>query len=57
VSISQQLQDEAETNDEDNQSGVGGGMCTNGRDLYKKFEDLIAKDYIRIGGANSTNVS
>ena len=24
-------------------------MCTNGRDLYRKFEDLIAKDHIKIG--------
>ena len=28
-------------------------MCTNGKDLYKRFEDLIAKDHIRIGNNNS----
>lgn len=51
--------DEVETNEDDggvvhNQSGVQ-GMCTNGKDLYKRFEDLIAKDHIRIG--NNVNNS
>jgi hypothetical protein len=37
--------DDIETNEDD--GGVaatsGGGMCTNGKDLYKRFEDLIEK--------------
>ena len=49
--------DDIETNEDDggnvqSQAGVQ-GMCTNGKDLYKRFEDLIAKDHIRIGN-NST---
>lgn len=49
--------DDIETNEDDggnlqSQTGVQ-GMCTNGKDLYKRFEDLIAKDHIRIGN-NST---
>ena len=38
------IADDAETEDE---------VITNGKDLYKRFEDLIAKDHIRIGN-NST---
>ena len=44
-----------EENFEDNQTETTsqyneiGGMCVRGKDLYRKFEDLIAKDQIKIG--------
>ena len=55
--------DDIETNEDDggnssaanHTSGVQ-GMCTNGKDLYKRFEDLIAKDHIRIGNLNNSSV-
>ncbi len=40
---------DAETNEDEIMSAGGQGMCTNGRDLYKRFEDMIARDHIRIG--------
>jgi len=45
---------DAETNEDDALSAGGQGMCTNGKDLYRRFEDMIARDHIRIGNASRT---
>jgi hypothetical protein len=37
------IADDAETEDE---------VITNGKDLYKRFENLVSKDHINIGGSN-----
>lgn len=41
--------DEAETNEEDTAQA---GMCTNGRDLFRKFEELVARDQLKLGGSS-----
>ena len=46
---------DAETNEDDALSAGGQGMCTNGKDLYRRFEDMIARDHIRIGNASRTS--
>lgn len=38
------IADDAETEDE---------VITNGKDLYKRFENLVSKDHINIGGSNN----
>jgi hypothetical protein len=39
------IADDAETEDE---------VITNGKDLYKRFENLVSKDHINIGGNNTS---
>ena len=43
---------DAETNEDDALLAGGQGMCTNGKDLYRRFEDMIARDHIRIGNSS-----
>ena len=50
----QQIEDGIETNEDEASLGGGSssqvpGMITNAKDLYKKFEDMVAKDHIKIG--------
>ena len=40
------IADDAETEDE---------VITNGKDLYKRFENLVSKDHINIGGINNSS--
>ena len=47
------IEGDADTTEDDVMSAGGKGMCTNGKDLYRRFEDLIAKDHIRIGNNSS----
>ena len=51
--------DDIETNEDEGGLAVttGSGMCTNGKDLYKRFEDLIAKDHIKIGNNINSQVN